>query len=159
MGRKSAGILVFRKTKNLYEVLLAHPGGPFWAKKDLNSWSVPKGEYDDAEDAFAAAKREFTEETGFKADGEFFKLDPVKQPGGKIVSVWAVEGDFDAALLESNLFSLEWPVKSGKFREFPEIDRAEWFDFESARHKILKGQIPILDNLENLLNSSHSSSL
>ena len=151
MGRKSAGILVFRKTKNRIEVLLAHPGGPFWAKKDMSSWSIPKGEYEDEEDAFTAANREFNEETGFKAAGEFLRLEPVKQPGGKIISVWAVEGDFDASTMKSNLFSLEWPVKSGKFREFPEIDRTEWFDLETARQKILKGQIPFIDNLERLL--------
>lgn len=153
MALKSAGILVFRKRNGIYEVLLAHPGGPFWARKDLSSWSVPKGEYGDEEDAFAAAKREFKEETGFFIDGEFIKLEPVRQPGGKIVAAWAVEGDFDASKINSNFFILEWPIKSGKFREFPEIDRAEWFDFESARQKILKGQLPILDNLEILLKS------
>jgi predicted NUDIX family NTP pyrophosphohydrolase len=151
MGRKSAGILVFRKTKNRIEVLLAHPGGPFWAKKDMSSWSIPKGEYEDDEDAFNAASREFNEETGFKAAGEFLRLEPVKQPGGKIISAWAVEGDFDASTMKSNLFSLEWPVKSGIFREFPEIDRIEWFDLETARQKILKGQIPFIENLERLL--------
>jgi predicted NUDIX family NTP pyrophosphohydrolase len=153
MAAKSAGVLVYRKKGEKYEVLLAHPGGPFWANKDLSSWSVPKGEYGDEEDALIAAKREFSEETGFYIEGEFIKLEPVRQQGGKIVSVWAVGGDFDVSTINSNSFSLEWPVKSGKFREFPEIDRAEWFDFDTARQKIHKGQLPILDNLEKLLKS------
>lgn len=153
MPKKSAGILVFRKNKGEYEVLLVHPGGPFWAKKDLNSWSVPKGEFGDDEDAFSAAKREFKEETGFWPEGEFIKLDVVKQPGGKLIHTWAVEGDIDASKVKSNLFKLEWPPKSGSFKEFPEIDRAEWFTFEIARKKILKGQVPILENLAEKLRS------
>ncbi len=151
MPKKSAGILVYRKTREEYEVLLVHPGGPFWAKKDLNSWSVPKGEFEDDEEPLTAAKREFKEETGFISNGEFIKLDPVKQPSGKLIYSWAVEGDFDTAQVISNLFELEWPPKSGLFKEFPEIDRAEWFTFETAKKKILSGQVPILDNLQRML--------
>jgi predicted NUDIX family NTP pyrophosphohydrolase len=152
MSKKSAGILVFRKTTVFYEVLLVHPGGPFWTKKDLNSWSVPKGEFCDDEDAFSAAKREFKEETGFDPEGEFIRLKVVKQPGGKLIHVWAVEGDIDVSRVKSNLFKLEWPPESGSFKEFPEIDRADWFKFEIANQKINKGQVPVLKELEQILN-------
>jgi predicted NUDIX family NTP pyrophosphohydrolase len=154
MGKKSAGILVYRKIHSGLEVMLVHPGGPFWAKKDLSSWSIPKGEFEDDEDAFSAAKREFDEETGFNINGEFIKLEAVKQPGGKVIHIWAVEGDLDASKAESNLFNLEWPPKSGVVREFPEIDRAEWFPIEIAKMKIVSGQVPILENLENTLPTS-----
>lgn len=151
MPRKSAGILVFKKIKDGLGILLVHPGGPFWSKKDLNSWSVPKGEFDEDEEAFDAARREFKEETGFLPEGEFIRLEPVKQAGGKLVYTWAVEGDIDVSMIKSNLFKMEWPPKSGKFKEFPEIDRAEWFPIETAKTKIIKGQIPILENLEKLI--------
>jgi len=151
MPKKSAGILVFRKNHEEYEVLLVHPGGPFWAKKDLNSWSVPKGEFEDDEEPLSAAKREFEEETGFAIDGKFIELFPVKQASGKIIYIWAVQGDIDISGVTSNLFKLEWPPKSGAFKEFPEIDRAEWFVFETAKQKILSGQIPILENLQKIL--------
>jgi len=151
MQKKSAGILVYRKTKEVYEVLLVHPGGPFWAKKDLNSWSIPKGEFEDDEEPLGAAKREFEEETGFRIEGEFIEQLPVKQPSGKLIYSWAVEGDIDAFKVKSNLFKMEWPPRSGTFKEFPEIDRAEWFSFEAAQQKIISGQIPILENLKIIL--------
>ena len=151
MVKKSAGIVAFRYRDDLLEVLLAHPGGPFWAKKDLASWSIPKGEYEDTEDAFTVAQQEFFEETGFVAQGEFIQLTPVKQPGGKIVSVWAVKGDFDASCAGSNTFTMEWPKKSGIFQDFPEVDRVQWFPVAIAKEKLLKGQVGILDQLCELL--------
>ncbi len=152
MAKLSAGLLVYRVKDKTIEVFLAHPGGPFWAKKDEGSWSIPKGEYTATEDPLEAAKREFKEETGFEPPaGKFIPLQPIKQPSGKIVSVWAVEGNFDADKISSNLFSMEWPPKSGKQQEFPEVDRAEWFKLGEARIKILKGQIGFLDQLSTLL--------
>ncbi len=151
MPKKSAGIIVFKKNHDEYEFLLVHPGGPFWAKKDLNSWSIPKGEFGDEEEPLDAAKREFEEETGFKITGEFIELDPVKQPSGKIIFSWAVEGNIDASKVKSNLFKMEWPPRSGAFKEFPEVDCAEWFGFETAKQKILSGQAPILENLKGIL--------
>jgi predicted NUDIX family NTP pyrophosphohydrolase len=151
MPKTSAGILVYKNIQDGIAILLVHPGGPFWAKKDLNSWSVPKGEFNEPEDPFDAAKREFSEETGYLPEGEFIRLETVKQPGGKIVHTWAVKGDFDVSVLKSNQFSIEWPPKSGKFKEFPEIDRAEWFTVETAKMKIIKGQIPIIESLEMIL--------
>ncbi len=155
-GKLSAGLLMFRR-KPVLEVLLVHPGGPYWAKKDLGSWSVPKGEYESGEDALQAAQREFEEETGFRPAGEFLRLTPRKQSGGKPVSIWAVEGDLDAAAIHSNTFSMEWPPRSGNQMEFPEIDRAEWFDLSLARQKILAGQAGFLDELESLLDRNNSS--
>jgi predicted NUDIX family NTP pyrophosphohydrolase len=143
----SAGLLLFRRHAGAVEVLLVHPGGPFWQKKDLAAWSIPKGEHDAGEDPLSAAQREFEEETGFKAEGDFIALGDCRQPSGKIVKAWAVEGDLDAARITSNSFSLEWPPKSGKMREFPEVDRAEWFSIDVAREKILKGQAGFLDRL------------
>jgi predicted NUDIX family NTP pyrophosphohydrolase len=151
MVKKSAGILAFRKEKKEHEVLLVHPGGPFWKNKDLNAWSVPKGEFDESEDPLSAAKREFKEETGYEITGEFSELEPVKQSGGKIIYSWAVEANIDATKIKSNNFKLEWPPKSGKFEEFPEVDKAEWFTFEKAMNKIVKGQIPVLEQLVNKL--------
>jgi predicted NUDIX family NTP pyrophosphohydrolase len=151
MVKTSAGILVYKNIQESIVILLVHPGGPFWAKKDLNSWSVPKGEFNESEDPFEAAKREFSEETGFLPEGEFIRLETVKQPGGKIIHTWAVNGDFDVSGLKSNLFTMEWPPKSGRSKEFPEIDRAEWFAVETAKLKIVKGQIPIIENLEFIL--------
>ena len=147
MSKKSAGLLLFRETAAGLEVLLVHPGGPFWAKKDDGSWSIPKGEFEDGEEPLAAAKREFEEEMGVPATGEFMLLKPLKQPSGKLVFAWAVRSDFDPSRLKSNMFSMEWPPKSGRQREFPEVDKAAWFDVETARRKILKGQAPFLDQL------------
>ena len=132
-------------------MLLAHPGGPYWVRKDLGAWGLPKGEIGEGEDPLAAAQREFTEETGLVAQGPFLALTPLRQPGGKTVFAWAVEGDCDALGVCSNLFTMEWPPRSGKFAEFPEIDRAEWFALPEAREKILKGQAPFLDELAALL--------
>ena len=147
MPKRSAGVLLFRRVGGEIEVLLAHPGGPFWKNKDDGAWSIPKGEYGDDEDPLAAAKREFTEETGFTPSGDFVPLGEVRQPGGKVVIAWAVEGDFDTTNLRSNTFSTRWPPGSGKLQEFPEIDRAEWFALEVARRKILKGQAELLERL------------
>jgi predicted NUDIX family NTP pyrophosphohydrolase len=148
MPRKtSAGILLYRRRAGALEVFLVHPGGPFWAKKDLGAWSVPKGELAEGEDPLAAAKREFTEETGFPIDGEFRALRPLRQPSGKTVVAWAVEGDCDPAELRSNTFEMEWPPKSGKRQAFPEVDRAAWFPLEEARKRILAGQAAFLDEL------------
>jgi predicted NUDIX family NTP pyrophosphohydrolase len=147
--KKSAGLLLFRYAAGggEIEVLLAHPGGPFWARKDDGAWSIPKGEIADDEEALAAAKREFEEEMGHPADGEFLALDPITQPSGKLVLAWAVCCDFDPSTLASNTFSMEWPSKSGRQAQFPEVDRAAWFAIEVARRKILKGQAPFLDQL------------
>jgi predicted NUDIX family NTP pyrophosphohydrolase len=147
MAKLSAGLLLFRRTANGLEVFLVHPGGPFFAKKDLGCWSIPKGEYTEDEDPLAAALREFQEETGFTVAGEFIPLKELRQPGGKIVKTWAVEGDLNASGLRSNMFSMEWPPKSGKIREFPEVDRGEWFSIEVARTKLLPGQAGFLDQL------------
>ena len=150
MAKNSAGILLYRRRGEVTEVLLVHPGGPYWAKKDLGAWLVPKGEFAPGEDALVAARREFEEETGFAVDGRFIKLTPVKQSGGKLVQVWAVEGDCDASAVRSNTFSMEWPPRSGKEKQFPEIDRAEWFTIEAAKQKILKGQIPFIEELKRM---------
>jgi predicted NUDIX family NTP pyrophosphohydrolase len=152
MAKLSAGLLVYRVKEKNVEVFLVHPGGPFWAKKDEGAWSVPKGEYTAQEDPLEAAKREFKEETGFDPPaGKFIPLQPIKQPSGKVVSVWAVEGDFDAGKIKSNTFSMEWPPKSGRQQEFPEVDRAGWFSLEEAKAKILKGQKGFLAELSALL--------
>ena len=142
---------MFRRRAGAVEVLLVHPGGPFWQKKDANAWSIPKGEYSATEDPLGAAQREFEEETGVKPHGDFIPLGDCRQPGGKIVKAWAVEGNLDTARIRSNSFSLEWPPKSGKMREFPEVDRAEWFSIGAAREKILKGQANFLDQRVSLL--------
>jgi predicted NUDIX family NTP pyrophosphohydrolase len=138
---------MYRRSGGHLEVLLVHPGGPFWMKKDLGAWSIPKGEYSADEEPLAAATREFQEETGLVASGPFRPLTPIKQPGGKIVHAWAFEGDCDAGALKSNNFSLEWPRGSGRMQEFPEVDRAGWFRIEDARRKILPGQAGFLDEL------------
>ena len=146
----SAGILLYRR-RDGPEVFLVHPGGPFWAKKDLGAWSLPKGEFEDGEDPLAAAVREFTEETGLPISGKFRALQPLGQPSGKTILAWAVEGDCDPADLRSNLFSMEWPPRSGKQREFPEVDRAAWFSIAEARRRIGQGQVGFLDQLVALL--------
>jgi predicted NUDIX family NTP pyrophosphohydrolase len=140
--KTSAGILLYRFRDEL-EVFLVHPGGPFWAKKDLGAWSLPKGEVGEGEDPLAAAIREFTEETGFRVEGEFRELRPVQQKGGKTVVAWAVEGDCDPAELRSNTFSIG-------SRQFPEVDRGEWFTVREARKRILAGQVALIDELESL---------
>lgn len=138
---------MFRHRGGVQEVLLAHPGGPFWSRKDAGAWSIPKGEYADDEDPLTAAQREFAEETGWRAQGPFVPLGEARQPGGKLVTVWAFEGDADPATLHSNTFSMEWPPRSGKTREFPEIDRVAWLSMDAAREKVLKGQRVFLDRL------------
>ncbi len=147
MPERSAGILMYRRTGGAVEVLLVHPGGPFWKKKDDGAWTIPKGLYQAEEEALAAARREFEEETGAAPAGEFIPLGEFRQSSAKTVSVWAAEGEFDVTKLKSNAFTLEWPPKSGKMSEFPEIDRAAWFSPEDARRKILKGQRAVLDAL------------
>lgn len=145
--RRSAGILLFRRSAGELQVFLVHPGGPFWARRDDGAWSIPKGEHPPDEDALQAARREFMEETGAPIDGRFLPLPPARQPGGKVVTAWAVEGDFDPAQLRSNAFELEWPPKSGCHQSFPEVDRGAWFAVHEARRKLLCGQIPLLDAL------------
>jgi predicted NUDIX family NTP pyrophosphohydrolase len=147
MPKRSAGLLMYRRSRGVLEVLLVHPGGPFWIKKDAGAWSIPKGEYADGEEPLAAATREFQEETGLVAAGPYLPLTPVKQQGGKVVHAWAFEGDCRAESLKSTTFSLEWPPRSGRHREFPEVDRAGWFGLEEAKRKILPGQIALLDEL------------
>jgi predicted NUDIX family NTP pyrophosphohydrolase len=151
MPHRSAGILLYRMRKGGPEVLLVHPGGPFWAQKDDGAWSIPKGIYEPGEDPLAAAQREFFEETGCTPTGDFQPLGSFRQPGGKLVEVWAVEGDFDLASFRSNTFTLEWPPRSGRQAQFPEADRAGWFDLETAAEKILKGQAPVLAALRERL--------
>lgn len=147
MAKNSAGLLLYRIRNRHPEVFLVHPGGPYWAKKDPGAWSIPKGEYSEGEDPFATARREFFEETGFEAKGEFKELVALRQPGGKRIMAWAFQGDCDAGAVRSNSFTMEWPPKSGRRAEFPEIDRAEWFSVEIARKKILKGQVGFIDEL------------
>jgi predicted NUDIX family NTP pyrophosphohydrolase len=147
MPQRSAGILLYRCKGSAIDVLLVHPGGPFWAKKDEGAWSIPKGLYEPGEDALAAARREFAEETGSAIVGEPVALGAFRQSPAKIVDVWAVEGDFDPDSLVSNTFSMEWPPRSGLTREFPEADRAAWFAPDVAARKILKGQRPVLEAL------------
>lgn len=132
-------------------MLLVHPGGPLWARKDDGAWSIPKGEFGDDEEPLLAAKREFEEETGFTPDGEMIPLELLKQPSGKLVYAWALRSDLDAAKVRSNLFSMEWPPKSGREQQFPEVDRAAWFGIDDAYRKILKGQAAFLDELQETL--------
>lgn len=139
-------MLLYRRTRGPLELLLVHPGGPFWAKKDDHAWTIPKGEFDD-EDPLAAARRELTEETGIVAMGEPQPLVPVKQPSGKIVHAFALEQDADLGAFRSNTFSLEWPPRSGRISEYPEVDRAEWFGLDEARRKLQTGQVDLLDQL------------
>jgi predicted NUDIX family NTP pyrophosphohydrolase len=151
MPQTSAGILLYRKRPAGIQVMLVHPGGPFWARKDEGAWSIPKGLAEDGEDLLAAAKREFFEETGKRVDGEFLDLGAYKQPAGKMVVAWGCEGDLDPAVLKSNSFSIEWPPHSGKETEFPEVDRAGWFDLDEALAKVTKGQRPIIAALAETL--------
>ncbi|GAB6265773.1 MAG: NUDIX domain-containing protein [Methanothrix sp.] len=151
MSKKSGGILPFRFQDNHLEVLLVHPGGPLWAGKDDGAWSISKGLFEENESPLDAARREFKEETGFEVDGVFIELGRIKQPSGKIVFAWAVEKNLDERRIVSNKFMLEWPRRSGIMREFPEIDRADWFEIKSARKKILKGQQGFIDRLLHAL--------
>lgn len=147
-GRRSAGILLYRRGDDGLAVLLVHPGGPFWARRDAGAWSIPKGEYGQGEEALAAARREFEEELGTPApEGEPIDLGEVRQKSGKLVHVWALEGDLDAASINSNTFTLEWPPRSGRTAEFPEVDRAEWFSLGQARDKLNPAQVTLLDRL------------
>ena len=153
MPKRSAGLLMFRRSGDGLRVLLVHPGGPFWKNKDLGAWTIPKGEHDADEEALASAAREFREETGIEPRGPFIQLTPVKQAGGKVVEAWAFEGDADAAAIRSNTFSIEWPRGSGRFQDFPEVDRAEWFSLDDARRKILRGQALLLEELASKFQS------
>jgi predicted NUDIX family NTP pyrophosphohydrolase len=149
MPRRSAGIALYRRSQPELEVLLVHPGGPLWARRDAGVWSIPKGEYEDGEDPAAAARREFAEELGSPVpEGELIDLGEVKQRSGKLVRAWAVAGDLDATTITSNTFALEWPPRSGRTREFPEVDRADWFTLEEARARVNPAQVPLLDRLE-----------
>jgi len=151
MPRQSAGLLMYRRRKGVVQVLLIHPGGPFWANKDAGAWSIPKGEFSGDENALTAARREFEEETGFLPAGRFVQLTPVKQPSGKVIHAWALEGDLDATAIRSNTFTLEWPPQSGVHQEFPEVDRAAWFTIEAAKEKIIKGQTNFIDELQRII--------
>lgn len=151
MPRISAGLLLFRHDAGQLEVFLVHPGGPFWRNKDLGAWSIPKGECAPGEDPLLAARRELREETGFDVDGPFTALRPVRQAGGKVVQAWAAQADLDPSRLVSNIFSTEWPPRSGRQQEFPEVDRGAWFSLDDARARILSGQTPLLDELVTLV--------
>jgi predicted NUDIX family NTP pyrophosphohydrolase len=157
MAKQSAGILLFRKKDKDAEVLLVHPGGPFWARKDAGAWSISKGEFEAGEEPLAAAKREFAEELGSPApDGELIELGQAKQSGGKMVYAWALEADFDAGHITSNTFEMEWPPKSGQRQEFPEADRAAWVSLAAAQIKLVKGQLPLLEALASHLGENVS---
>lgn len=148
MPKLSAGLLLYRVRESVVEVLIAHPGGPFWARKDDGAWSIPKGEYDDGDDPWGAAQREFSEELGLPVPpGPRIDFDPLKQPSGKVVTAFAVGADLDITEARSNTFELEWPKGSGRIREFPEVDRVGWFPVAQARAKLLKGQRALLDRL------------
>jgi len=151
MAKQSAGILLYRIKNNDLQVFLVHPDGPFWKNKDAGAWSVPKGEFLDDEDALIAARREFQEETSSTVDGHFIKLNPVKQKSGKNIHAWAVEGDIDETGITSNTFPLEWPPKSGKIITVPEVDKAGWFNTETAKEKINQAQAALVDELITLL--------
>jgi predicted NUDIX family NTP pyrophosphohydrolase len=154
MPKKSAGLLLYRQAAGDIEVLLVHPGGPFWRNKDDGGWTIPKGEFEETEDPLVAARREFEEETGSSPPaGPYISLKPIKQKNGKIVHAWAVEGDFDPGELHSNTFVCEWPPKSGRTQEFPEVDRAEWFTPDVAKKKMLTGQPGLIDELLSFVSS------
>jgi len=152
MTKYSAGLLLYRERNSSVEVFLVHPGGPFWARKDLHAWSIPKGEYTPPDDALKNACREFVEETGIPLPpGVPQPLTPIRQAGGKIVQAWYLQGDVDAAAVRSNTFTLEWPPRSGTLREFPEVDKAAWFSLGEARTKVHKGQVTLIDELASRL--------
>jgi predicted NUDIX family NTP pyrophosphohydrolase len=144
---RSAGVVLYRWVGEHPQVLLVHPGGPFWARKDAGAWSIPKGLIEDGEDPLVAARREFLEETGLVVAGEFASLGDYKLPSGKVISAWAIEGDADLAQFRSNTFEIEWPPASGRTATFPEADRVDWFEPAAAREKITRGQAPILGTL------------
>ena len=149
MAARSAGILLYRGRDQALEVLLVHPGGPLWARRDAGAWSLPKGEYDPGEDGLAAARREFAEELGIAPpDGQVLELGEVTQKSGKVVSAWALEGNLDVTALASNTFALEWPPRSRKMQEFPEVDRAQWFTLREARERVNPAQLALLERLE-----------
>ena len=150
MAAKSAGILVYRRRADGLEVLLVHPGGPFWAKRDAGTWSIPKGEYLAGEEPADAARREFAEETGWTLAGSLVPLGDVRQASGKVITAFAAKGDFDPSTLRSNTFEVEWPPRSGRRATFPEVDRAGWFALAEAREKLIEGQRPLLDRLQGL---------
>lgn len=152
MPKKSAGLLLYRFQKQQLQVMLVHPGGPFWAKKDAGAWSIPKGEFDDNEEPLKAAIRETKEETGITVSGSFIELTVVKQKSGKLIYAWALQSDTDTSKIVSNTFDIEWPPKSGKLKSFPEIDKAQWFNLDEALVKIVAGQAPLLPELQTKLN-------
>ena len=156
MSKESAGLLVYRKGASGLEVLLVHPGGPFWQKKDAGAWSIPKGELDAGEDPLACARREFAEELGTTIDGDFVLLRPVKQKSGKLVRAWAVESEVDVQNVHSNTFTMEWPPRSGRMQEFPEADRVAYFPLSEAREKINPAQMALLDELLTLNRTANS---
>jgi predicted NUDIX family NTP pyrophosphohydrolase len=151
MAKKSAGILLYRLINGSLEVLLVHPGGPFWVNKDIGAWSVPKGEFEREEEPLTAAIREVKEELGIQVSGQFMELAPAKQKSGKVIYTWALDQDIDASNITSNTFELEWPPKTGRTMLIPEVDKAAWFKLEEARIKIIPGQVPILDSLAGQL--------
>jgi predicted NUDIX family NTP pyrophosphohydrolase len=154
MTRKtSAGILLYRVRTGELEVFLVHPGGPYWAKRDAGAWSIPKGEFDEGADPLEAARREFQEETGSPADGEFVPLAPLKQKSGKLIHAWALRGDIDASSVRSNTFAMEWPPHSGRLHEFPEVDRGAWFVVDAAIEKIVRGQQGFIRELQKHLDA------
>ena len=155
--KQSAGIVAYRMHSKALQFFLVHPGGPFWARKDDGAWSIPKGELVEGEEKLQAARREFAEETGLALEGTFAELAPVKLPGGKLVHSWAIEQELDASSIKSNLFALEWPPRSGRRQEFPEVDRAAWFAWPQALRKVLKGQRPILIQVLSMLGAAEEA--
>jgi predicted NUDIX family NTP pyrophosphohydrolase len=151
MKKQSAGILLYRRYQSEWQVLLVHPGGPFWKNKEDGVWTIPKGEIEDSEEPLAAARREFEEETGFSPEGTAVPLTAVRLKGGKWVIPWAIPGDLDPSRIVSNKFEMEWPPNSGHMKEFPEVDRAAWFGFHEAALKINQGQVPLLEELQRLV--------
>jgi predicted NUDIX family NTP pyrophosphohydrolase len=158
MAKRSAGLVMYRRLEDQLQVFLVHPGGPFWAKKDLGAWSISKGEYLEGELPLEAARREFEEETGFAATGDFLELGTVRQASGKVVSAWAFEGDCDPSKLISNYCQIEWPPRSGRLIEVPEVDRGGWFSIAQAKERILKIQAPFLERLSHLLSHPETPS-
>jgi len=157
MAKQSAGLLMYRYRTGKVEVLLVHPGGPYWAGKDSGAWAIPKGEIEPGEDALTAARREFEEETGFKAEGRFRPLNPVRLKSRKVVYAWAFQGDCDPQAVKSMAFSMEWPPHSGKAQEFPEVDKAEWFTVEAAREKVQAGQAPFIEEFARIAGNAGTS--
>ena len=158
MAKQSAGVLLFRMKREQLEVFLVHPGGPFWIKKDAGAWSIPKGEIETGEEALQVAIREFKEETGQEIEGSFSELQPVKQKAGKIIKAWAVEGDIDETTIVSNTFEIEWPPRSGKKKIFPEVDKAQWFSLTEASEKINPGQLPLIEELQQIIRNKKKKS-